>query len=133
MAADPTTLEQILRTGPAQIDLAIYQGASFRMPISWQLEDEDGARTPVDLTGCAVRMQIRRRTSSPDIELDLGAQGYIRIADPLEGQMLIDLPPEATASLSFRTAVHDIEVEFSGGEVLRFASGAVAVDREVTR
>lgn len=133
MSADLTTLEQILRTAPALIDLAIYQGASFRMPISWQLESEDGERTPVDLSGCAVRMQIRRRTSSPDIELDLGAQGYIRITDPQEGRLLIDLPPEATAQLSFRTAVHDIEVEFSGGEVLRFAHGTVAVDREVTR
>lgn len=133
MVTAPATLEQILRTGAAQIDLPIYQGSSFRLPISWQLEDEDGARTPVDLTGCAVRMQIRRRISSPDVELDLGAQGYIQITDPLQGQMLIDLPPEATAALSFRSAVHDIEIEFSGGEVLRFACGTVVVDREVTR
>lgn len=133
MATDLTALEQILRTGPAQIDLPIYQGASFRLPISWQLEDEEGQRTPVDLTGCAVRMQIRRRISSPDVELDLGAQGYIQITDPLQGLLLIDLPPEATAALSFRTGVHDIEIEFSGGEVLRFACGAIAVDREVTR
>ncbi|SDS49606.1 hypothetical protein SAMN05216198_2081 [Halopseudomonas litoralis] len=133
MAVDPTALEEILRTGPAQIDLPIYQGASFTMPISWHTEDEAGERNPVDLSGCSVRMQFRRRVNSPAVELDLGAASYIRITDPLQGEMLIDLPPAVTAALAFRSGVHDIEVEFSGGEVLRFAKGIVVVDREVTR
>lgn len=130
---DTAALEALLRTGPALIELGIYQGASYVQPIEWLLDDADGNRAPVDLTGCSVRMQIRRRVNSPDVELDLGAAGYIRITDAAAGQLLIDIPPDVTAGLSLRTGVHDIEVEFSGGEVLRFARGPVVIDREVTR
>lgn len=130
---DTAALEAVLRTGPALIELGIYQGASYIQPIEWLLDDADGNRTPVDLTGCSVRMQIRRRVNSPDVELDLGADGHIRITNAVAGQLLIDIPPDVTAGLGFRTAVHDIEIEFSGGEVLRFARGPVVIDREVTR
>jgi hypothetical protein len=117
---------------PARIDLTIYQGTSYRLPLGWKTR-VDGVEVPVDLTGCTARMQIRRRLRSTEVELDLGVAGYITIESPLEGRMAVDIPAEVTAAMAFRSGVYDIEIEFAGGEVYRFAQGAVRLVPEVTR
>lgn len=118
---------------PQQLDIVIVQGSTFSMPVRWGYKDEDGNFVPYDLTGCSVRMQIRRRKSAQFPELDLADEDMIAITDPENANILVSIPDEATELMDFRTGVYDIEVEFPGGDSFRIMEGAVLLDREVTR
>lgn len=54
-------------TTPAKLKLTIYQGATFRKRLTWTAP----GGTPVDLTGCTARMQVRAEVGSPTVLLSL--------------------------------------------------------------
>ena len=51
-------------TTPANIPIAILQGSTFEDFLEYT--DEDG--TPIDLTGCKARMQIRTEIDSDEVQ-----------------------------------------------------------------
>lgn len=54
-------------TTPAKIKLTIYQGATFRKRLTWKAL----SGTPIDLTGCTARMQVRSEVESDAVLLSL--------------------------------------------------------------
>lgn len=120
--------------GPAKAGvIAIYQGSTFRKPFTWSLVDnETKTRTPVDLTGCSIRMQLREKSGGV-VLVDFKAEGFISITNQQQGQWEIEIPAEASANFTFERGIFDIEVEFSNGEVVRVVEGAIVIKQEVTR
>jgi hypothetical protein len=118
---------------PAEWNFTIYQGATFRRTLT--LNESDGV-TPVDLTGCTLRMQLREELESatPAIELT-NTNGRLTILDQTtnKGKVRVLVTDEETAALTFDSAVFDMELEYADGTVDRILEGKVTLDKEVTR
>lgn len=117
------------------LNITIEQGATFTMPVqisSGGLVSEGG--TPVNLTGCQVRMHIRKRITDtvPLVNLSTLTSG-ITITNAAQGQFTVTLTDEATAAYTWTSGVYDVEVETAGGQVTRYLQGKVKVTKEVTR
>jgi hypothetical protein len=114
---------------PAPYDIEIIQGQTFSRALVWK----DGDGEPIDLTGYAARMQIRRSKASPDVLFEL-TTGNGRIAiDGAAGKVTLTITADESAAFTWRRGVYDLELEASDGVVRRLLEGAVEVNREVTR
>ena len=117
-------------TTPAKLKLKIIQGATFRKPLVWLAPDKT---TPIDLTGCTARMQVRSEVESPAVLLELTTEnGGIAIDGPA-GKLTLRISPTATAAIAWESGVWDLEVVHPSGDVTRLAQGAISVSPEVTR
>ena len=115
---------------PAKLKLKIIQGATFRKPLVWLAPDKT---TPIDLTGCTARMQVRSEVESATVLLELTtANGGIVIDGPA-GKLILHLPPKATTAISWESGVWDLEVVHPNGDVTRLVQGTISVLPEVTR
>ena len=113
----------------AKYCFTIDQGTDLRVP--FVLKNADG--TLVNLTGCAVRMQLRKNFYA-DEAVDTLSTGNGRITmSPSEGRFELVFPNSVTAGYPVQTLVYDIELVSSGGEVRRIVEGKASVTPEVTR
>lgn len=116
-------------------DLLIEQGATFLMPVqlsSGGPVDEGG--TALDISGCEIRMQIRKKVSDATPLLSASTTtGEITITSAVDGQFQIELPEATTAAIAWTSGVYDLELETVGGYVKRYLQGKVKVSKEVTR
>lgn len=110
------------------------QGATLGPFIATMVNPDE---TPVDLTNCIVRGDVRRKARDSEII----AAWQVLITDPLLGKYKFWMTDETTAALSCGETitsgdsryVHDIELEDSSGQVHPLYYGAFLVFREVTR
>lgn len=117
----------------AQLDLKIKQGSTFAPSLG--LKNPDG--TPVDLTNCMLRGQIRKKALDVSIVVAL----TFEILDAAAGSARMSLTDEQTAAITAGETtttgaskyVYDVEMEDSQGAVRPLLYGAVTVFREVTR
>ena len=117
-----------------KLPLKILQGETFAKLVTWKVGPTEATAVPVDLTGCAARMQVRAKLTSPDVLLEFtienggivlgGADGTIEYARMSDSE---------TAALGWRDAVYDLEVVFSDSSVRRMFYGPVSISPEVTR
>lgn len=114
----------------ARYNLKIEQGATFRMPL--ELSDPK-TNTVWDLTGCSARMQIRQHISSSVILHEMTSDNGGLVIDPLLGIILMEISAEVTAAFNFSSAVYDLELVKTDGDVVRLVYGNVALSFEVTR
>lgn len=111
-------------------NICINQGSTFQRDLTYT--DSDGAA--IDLSGATVRLQARVRVNaaSPVIDISSDTSG-ITITDAAAGEFQILLSATTTAAYTFTSAVYDLEIEFSDGEVRKILDGIVDVRPEVTR
>jgi hypothetical protein len=78
-------------------------------------------------------MHARAKVTDALTLLDLTtANGGIVLGDAT-GPVEIKLTDEQTAAITWASAVYDLEIEFTNGEVRRLLQGAISVSPEVTR
>jgi hypothetical protein len=113
-----------------QYTITIEQGATFSRSCVYK----DSGGTPIDITGCTLRMDIREyaQDASALIQLSTG-NGRIIITDPVGGAFTLTIAATDTAALHFENAVYDLELEFLSGEVRRLIEGPVAMSFGVTQ
>lgn len=117
-------------TKPAKLKFTIYQGATFRKRMRWS---DKATGTPIDLTGCTARMQVRAEVGSPTVLLSLTTvNGGITLGGAL-GTIDLYVSDEDTGAVTWEGGVWDLEIVHPGGEVTRLAQGSVSVSPEVTR
>lgn len=92
----------------------------------------DDPPTPIDLTGYAVRMQVRESITSPTPLLSLTVGSGITV-DAAEGEIRLAVADDVTAAWTWRYGVYDLEIESPGGDTTRLLRGEVEVSAEVTR
>lgn len=113
----------------AKYNFCIEQGTDLTVP--FVLKNSDG--TFVDLTGCAVRMQLRKNYYSEEAVDTLTTDNGRISVTPLEGRFDLKFPNKITESFPVQTLLYDIELVSSGGEVRRIVEGRASVTPEVTR
>lgn len=118
------------------LDLLIRQGATFG-PHLVTLTNPD--TSPVNLTGCTVRGQIRKTATLP---LSTGVALTCTVTNAAAGQFTISISDEDTTLLTAdpdsetadaSTYVWDLELEDAGGNVIPLMYGVANVWREVTK
>ena len=134
-------------TSPAKLKFTIYQGATFRKRLTWK--GPLPAQTPIDLTGCAARMQVRPEVESSTVLLELttanggitlgGRDARAKVRDGgitlggVAGTIELFVSDDASTLFTWTAGVWDLEIEFPGGDVRRLAQGSISVSPEVTR
>lgn len=116
-------------TKPAKLILTIYQGATFRRRLRWLNPD----KTPIDLTGCTARMQVREEVESTAALLELTTENGRIALGGTAGTVDLLVDAGATAAITWTGGVFDLEIVHPGGEVTRLAQGSCCVSPEVTR
>lgn len=115
------------------LTLNINAGSTFKLAI-WV---QDSAGDPVNLTGCAARMQLRRQYTSPDPALSLTSPSSGLAITAETGRVDITISESQTRGLSSSSVndkyVYDLEVVFPSGEVERVLEGPAFVRPEVTK
>ena len=102
------------------------QGATLSKVLTYK----DANGTPVDLTNYTARMQLRERTNSTSVALELTtANGRITLGGAA-GTVTLSVP--ATSMTITGTYVYDLEL-VSGATVTRLVMGEVFIRPEVTR
>lgn len=111
-------------------NLKIKQGSTFNDVVIYKAGDP---AVPVDLTGCAARMQIRSDIDSPTVLLELTTTNGGIILGGVAGTITLRIEEPVTASLAWECAVYDLEIIFANGDVQRKMEGSVTVSPGVTR
>lgn len=118
-------------TKPAKLKLTIYQGATFRKRLRWTGPDK--AKTPIDLTGCTARMQVRSDVDSPTVLLTFTTENGGIALGGAAGTVDLLVSDADTSAIAWEGGVWDLEIVHPGGEVTRLAEGTISVSPEVTR
>lgn len=138
--------------------LYIEQGTTYEFGFTWHHEGPvvDGVVTPGDphdLTGWAVRMQIRKAQQAQAIvdatstngKIIIGSTGLdsgglpvergdaAEVKDPTNGRIDIILSDDDTDMLTLSSAKYDLEVESPSGRVYRLLEGSVTVSPNITQ
>ena len=116
---------------PAHIDLDVYKGSTFVKIIQWKTGIP---QTPVNLTGCTARMQIRKAVNDTAVLDTLTTEnGKLVIHEPLDGKFKIVIPADVSTAYTFTSSVYDLEIIFTDGTVTRVIEGCLTAAPEVTR
>ena len=116
--------------GPMTYNITIYQGATFRLPLTWSSGTPAAA---VDLTGCTARMQIRSTITSPTALLELTTVSGGIVLGGTAGTVEVVIEDTDTAGQAWRSGVYDLEIIFASGDVRRLLEGTATLVPEVTR
>lgn len=120
-------------TKPAKLKFTIYQGATFRKRLRWT---NKATGTPLDLTGCKARMQVRAEVESTEVLLELTTENGGITLGGTAGTIDFYVGATATAAITWTSGVFDLEIVHPGAlpdDVTRLAQGTVSVSPEVTR
>jgi hypothetical protein len=123
----------------ASYDLYIEQGATFRFTMIYGYKDgtlDSAGNANVvayDITGCAVRMQIRARRGGEVLISATTSNGGIVITDPVNGKLQVTITDEATDSLTSTRAKYDLEISYPSGDVYRIIEGKVTISPNITQ
>jgi hypothetical protein len=111
-------------------NMTIEQGSTFSLSLVYK----DAANKVVDLSGYSARMQVRSTLSASTVLLEVTTDSVDQMwIVPSAGQINIKLPHSVTALLAPSIAVYDLELESSGGEVIKLIKGKCRIEGEVTR
>ena len=115
-----------------QLHITVDQGATFILELQ---KTEDDEITPIDLTGCVIRMQVRASPGDATVLAEFGTVLPLTgiVLDGPNGTMTLTITDEISAAWTFANGVYDIEIAFPGGTVERLVQGKFLVDPEVTR
>lgn len=114
--------------GAGRYDFTIEQGAQFLRIFTWQ--NQDG--TAIDLSSYTARMQIKETKDSTTNLVSLTSSSGITLGGSA-GTITVTIGVATTATLSFDTAVYDLEMIDGSGTVTRLLEGEVRLSREVTK
>ena len=121
-------------SAPFKAPLKIYQGATFTKSLTWKTApDEESAKTPVDLTGCTARMQVRAKVGASEVLLSLTTENGGIALGGTAGTIELLIDADDTAAIAWTSGVYDLEIVFPGGQVRRLMYGSFTVSLEVTR
>ena len=113
-------------------DIIIEQGATWVDSFTINIINEDGIKTPFNLTDYISRLQMRENYGEP-ILIELTTAGGGIVLGGMAGTVVATLTHVATAALTWTKAVYDWEIESPSGVVTRLRRGDVNVIREITK
>lgn len=117
---------------PVKKDFIVYKGDTWRKGFQWKVKDSD---TPMDLTDCIIKMQIKLCSDDTTAVLELSTTGSgIVISEPAtDGKFTVTMLATDTAAFEFNQAVYDLEIKFPSGDVFTIIAGKIIARTEVTK
>jgi hypothetical protein len=109
-------------------DITADQGSDFSTVVTYT----DDAGSPVNLTGCTGRMQIRRFAGSPAANITLTNGSGVTLGGAL-GTITITVSAAALSQVLAGGYVYDVEIVDTSSKVLKVISGNFTLGAEVTR
>jgi hypothetical protein len=106
---------------PTHITGDTFRGVTFSVTLN---------ASPLDLTGAAVRMQVRRSKESDEALLDLKQAAGITVTDAAAGEFQID---EQIIDLPEGNHYYDIEFTLANGKRHTYIVGRWQILQDVTR
>jgi hypothetical protein len=111
--------------------MTIKRGDTWRRTGNTVLQG-DGV-TPLDLSGCTLRFQVRARKTGA-LQVAASTQtGEITITDAPAGTYAFEIPAATMASVAVGTHEMDVEITFADGSVLSSDTQYVTVLEDITR
>ena len=108
-------------------NLVLYQGDTFEL--IFQLKNK-GTGTPVDITGCTPKSEIRLTPATATVKVPFTAQ----LLDATQGKVRLSLTAAQTTALTPGEAlVWDVQLLWPDGVVKTYLNGSINVLPEVTR
>jgi hypothetical protein len=113
----------------AEYNITLVQGASWRRTFTV----DDGATVPVviNITGCSIRSQIRKRADSTII-VDMNTPDEIVLTDPTNGQFEIFISSAVTSLFPKGLYKWDLFIKWPNGDVDRWWYGEVELEANIT-
>ena len=114
----------------AKINLPVIEkGATYRHTLIW--EDTNG--TPIDLTNCTARLQIRADVFATELLCELNTDNSGIVIAQLLGRIDLFISAADTSTLDGLGGAYDLEIYRLNGDTTRLIEGGVAFKPEVTR
>ena len=108
----------------------IEKGATYSHVVYWRAAD---GTTPIDITNCSAKMQIRETVESSAVLGELSTTNGRIILTGSTGKVALAIASTDTEGLvAFKNAVYDLEVYFPQ-KTIRLIEGKVTIKEEVTR
>jgi hypothetical protein len=109
-------------------NLTLNKGSGYRITF---LLSKNSA--PVDLTGYAVRGQIRPSVTSPEVLLDMNSANLLLKIDLTNSSLIMNLPESFTRRVNTTFAVYDIELLNPTSDAYKIVTGIITFNPEVTQ
>lgn len=106
---------------------SIKQGETFAKQITWN----DGAGSPINLTGYTARMHLKRAVTDTIAVFELTTSNSRISLGGTAGTITLSITASDTATLS-GDYVYDLEL-VNGSNVKRLLQGKIKIDAEVTK
>lgn len=119
----------------AASDLKLIAGTTFSFGVTWQTQAGDVV-TPVDITGCTARFQMREVASGALLAQASTESDGIKIIDGVKGEISVSLLPTKTKGLTNKIigdVAYELRGYFPSGDVYTLMSGFVAIVEGVIR
>lgn len=122
----------------SKYDFTIEQGSSFKFALVYK--DSDG--NPVDLTNWCARLiwTTNNNITQTFITTNTDYTIYKFTIEPLNGRLVLMIPPETTNNFSFNTAKYDLELQSdenfyngSGKDIIRLLYGSINVVKRYSK
>lgn len=107
----------------------IEKGATFRHQIVWK--DSNG--TPINLTGCTARAQVREDYDSTSVLLSYTTENGRLTLGGTAGTIDFYVSDTDTEALLGEGGKYDLEIAHPSGDVTRLVEGAQKFKPEITR
>lgn len=107
----------------------IEQGADWALYLNFQ--NTDG--TPLNLTGCTIKMQIRSDYGVTPVATLSTATGGITVTSATGGTATVALTATQTTAIAGGNYLYDIKVTNASGTVVRTVEGGAYVSPQVTQ
>lgn len=106
------------------MQLTFVEGTTLAFDITYAVDND--ARTPIDLTGCAVKF-VASPTNSRRRLIDATTETGEITLTPAAGEIRINVPPSATtgAAADWQGARYEIRVTFPSGDVYSLVRGEI--------
>lgn len=109
------------------LNLVFYQGDDYQLV--FRLKNK-GTGTPVNLTGCVPKADIKLTLTDANPKLSFTAA----LLDPLDGTVVLSLTGAQTSGLAAGTAlVWDVQLRWPDATTKTYLAGTIAVLPEVTK
>jgi len=105
----------------------VKRGDTWKFVFSWKNDN-----TPIDLTDCTARMQVRAKRTGALLAEATSDDGHITI-EGLAGNVNVEFPHALTNNVAIGTHDSDLEITFPDGTVQSSSTVQIVVEEDITR
>jgi hypothetical protein len=118
--------------------ITVKRGDTWKWPFYYYQKEEDGSKSPIDLTACTARLKAAPKNGEPVLyatvapdPLDEDVNGEVTIT-PADGLVLVTFLPAVTQGVSPGKYYSDLEMTWADGSVQSSVTFLIIVLEDIT-